>query len=131
MHLALNSTGMLCLICVMASSTVNAQSYPSRVVRIIVPFVPGAPTDVQGRWAAQQLTHALGQNFIVDNRGGGGGVPGTEAVVKAPADGYTLLAGNPGPLTVAPSVNAKMPYDTLRDIAPIFLIARASNNVKE
>jgi tripartite-type tricarboxylate transporter receptor subunit TctC len=105
----------------------QSPGYPNRVVRVIVPFVPGGPTDVQGRWAAQQLSTVLGQNFIVDNRGGGGGVPGTDAVVKATPDGYTLLAGNPGPLTVSPSVNAKMPYDTLRDLAPIFLIARTAS----
>ena len=124
MRLARYFFGLICLTCAGAAI---AQAYPSRVVRVIVPFVPGGPTDVQGRWAAQQLTSALGQTFIVDNRGGGGGVPGTEAAVKAPADGYTLLAGNPGPLTVSPSVNAKMPYDTLRDLTPIFLIARTAS----
>lgn len=105
----------------------HAQTYPAKVVRIIVPFVPGGPTDIQARWAAQQLGNAYGQQFIVENRGGGGGVPGSDAVVKAVPDGYTLLAGNPGPLTVAPNVNAKMPYDTLRDLAPIFLIARTAS----
>ncbi len=110
-----------------AQTTGSAQAYPTRLVRIIVPFVPGGPTDIQGRWAAQQLSSVLGQNFIVENRGGGGGVPGTEAVVKAAPDGYTLLAGNPGPLTVSPSVNARMPYETLRDLAPIFLIARTAS----
>ncbi len=128
----LNFAGVLCAIFASAAgaqtaSTGSGQAYPSRLVRIIVPFVPGGPTDIQGRWAAQQLTSALGQNFIVENRGGGGGVPGTDAVVKAAPDGYTLLAGNPGPLTVSPSVNAKMPYDTLRDLAPIFLIARTAS----
>ncbi|HTE13474.1 MAG TPA: tripartite tricarboxylate transporter substrate binding protein [Burkholderiales bacterium] len=113
--------------CLLSAGAAHAQNYPTRLVRIIVPFVPGGPTDIQGRWAAQQLSNALGQNFIVENRGGGGGVPGTEAVVKAAPDGYTLLAGNPGPLTVSPSVNAKMPYDTLRDLAPIFLIARTAS----
>jgi len=118
---------LLCLAGLACAGLTHAQNYPNRVVRVIVPFVPGGPTDVQGRWAAQQLSAALGQNFIVDNRGGGGGMPGTEAVVKSPPDGYTLLAGNPGPLTVSPSVNAKMPYDTLRDLAPIFLIARTAS----
>jgi tripartite-type tricarboxylate transporter receptor subunit TctC len=118
----------LCAFAVMLiASGVQAQPWPNKVVRIIVPFVPGGPTDIQGRWAAQQLTNALGQQFIVDNRGGGGGMPGTEVVVKAAPDGYTLLAGNPGPLTVSPSVNAKMPYDTLRDLQPIFLIARTAS----
>lgn len=124
MRKLLKFAGALCLL---YAAGVAAQGYPSRVVRIIVPFVPGGPTDVQARWAAQQLSNALGQNFLVENRGGGGGVPGTEAVVKAAPDGYTLLAGNPGPLTVSPSVHAKMPYDTLRDLAPIFLIARTAS----
>ena len=102
----------------------------------------GGPTDVQARWAAQQLNVGLGEPFIVENRVGGGGVPGVELVVKSPADGYILLAGNPGPLTVAPGVRASMPYQTTKDLAPITLIARTAsclaihpsvpvNNVKE
>lgn len=118
---ALYAAALLC------APTAHAQNYPNKVVRVIVPFVPGGPTDIQARWAAQQLTNALGQNFLVENRSGGGGVPGSDAVAKAAPDGYTLLAGNPGPLTVSPSVYAKMPYDTLRDLAPIFLIARTSS----
>jgi tripartite-type tricarboxylate transporter receptor subunit TctC len=119
-----------------------AQNYPNRTTKIIVPFVAGGPTDVQARWAAQQLNTVLGQPFIVENRVGGGGVPGVDSVVKSPADGYTLLAGNPGPLTVAPGVKTNMPYQTNRDLAPIMLIARTAsclsvnpsvpaNNVKE
>ena len=104
-----------------------AQNYPAKPLRIIVPFVAGGPTDIQARWAAQQLNAAFGQPVIVDNRGGAGGVPGTEAVVKSAPDGYTLLAGNPGPLTIAPTLNAKLPYDTLRDLAPITLIARTAS----
>lgn len=109
--------------------TAQAQNYPTKPIRIIVPFVPAGPTDNQARWAAQQLTAALGQQVIVDNRPGAGGVPGTEAVVRSAADGYTLLAGNPGPLTIAPSVRAQMPYDPLRDLAPIALIARSASCV--
>ena len=119
-----------------------AQSYPNRTTKIIVPFVAGGPTDVQARWAAQQLNTVLGQPFIVENRVGGGGVPGVDSVVKSPADGYTLLAGNPGPLTVAPGVKTNMPYQTNKDLIPIMLIARTAsclgihpsvpaNNVKE
>ncbi len=111
------------------AASAPAQNYPAKPVRIVVPFAPGGPTDVQARWAGQQLNTVLGQTFIVDNRGGAGGVPGTEMVVRAPADGYTLLAGNPGPLTVAPSIKAQMPYDTLRDLAPIMLIARSASCV--
>ena len=105
----------------------HGQTYPTKPVRIIVPFAPAGPTDNQARWAAQQLTVALGQQFIVDNRPGAGGVPGTEAVVRSAPDGYTLLAGNPGPLTIAPSVRNQMPYDPLRDLAPIVLIARSAS----
>ena len=119
--------GVLALALLVASAA--AQTYPSKPVRIVVPFVPAGPTDNQARWAAQQLSTALGQQFIVDNRPGAGGVPGTEAVVKSAPDGYTLLAGNPGPLTIAPSVRNTMPYDTLRDLIPIVLIARSASCV--
>ncbi|MGZ5233648.1 MAG: Bug family tripartite tricarboxylate transporter substrate binding protein, partial [Burkholderiales bacterium] len=87
-----------------ASATAVAQSYPVKPIRIIIPFAPAGPTDNQARWAAQQLNLALGQTVIADNRPGAGGVPGTEIAVKSPPDGYTLLAGNPGPLTIAPAV---------------------------
>jgi tripartite-type tricarboxylate transporter receptor subunit TctC len=107
------------------AATGMAQTYPGKVIRIIVPFAAGGPTDVHSRWAGQQITAALGQQVIVDNRGGAGGVIGTEAVAKSAPDGYTLLGGNPGPLTIAPSVRQQMPYDTVRDFAPITLIARS------
>jgi tripartite-type tricarboxylate transporter receptor subunit TctC len=112
--------------CALALSA-QAQNYPTKPVRIIVPFAPAGPTDNQARWAAQQLTVALGQQFVVENRGGAGGVPGTEAVVRSAPDGYTLLAGNPGPLTISPSVRSQMPYDPLRDLTPIVLIARSAS----
>ena len=114
-------------ICAAATSVYAQAPYPTKPVRIIIPFAPGGPTDTQARWAAQQLNAALGQPFIADNRAGAGGVPGTEVIVKSPPDGYTLLAGNPGPLTIAPTTNAKMPYDTLRDLAPIVLIAKSAS----
>jgi tripartite-type tricarboxylate transporter receptor subunit TctC len=105
----------------------TAPAYPSKPVRIIIPFPPGGPTDTQARWAAQQLNAALGQPFLADNRPGAGGVTGSEAVVKSAPDGYTLLAGNPGPLTIAPTVKAQMPYDTFRDLVPIVLIAKSGS----
>ena len=121
------------LVCMLVAGAASAQSastgqaYPVKPVRIIIPFAPAGPTDNQARWAAQQLNAALGQTFIADNRPGAGGVPGTEVVVKSQPDGYTLLAGNPGPLTIAPSARAHMPYDTLRDLAPIVLIAKSAS----
>ncbi len=111
----------------LSATPVLSQSYPAKAVRIIIPFAPGGPTDLQGRWAAQQLNVATGQPFISDNRPGAGGVPGTEAAVKSAPDGYILLAGNPGPLTIAPTVKSQMPYDTLRDLIPIVLIAKSAS----
>ena len=112
---------------VAATFHAHAQTYPAKVVRIIVPFPPAGPTDTQARWVGQQLTAALGQQVIIDNRPGAGGVTGTELVVKSAPDGYTLLAGNPGPLTIAPTVRSQLPYDTLRDLAPIALVAKSAS----
>ena len=115
--------------CVLAVATTSAlaQTYPVKPVRIIVPFAPAGPTDNQARWAAQQLNAATGQTFIVDNRPGAGGVSGTEAGIKSAPDGYTLIAGNPGPLTIAPTVRKHVPYDPQRDLAPIILIAKSAS----
>ena len=104
-----------------------AQAYPTRAIRFIVPFPPGGPTDTHSRWAAQQLNAAFGQPVVVDNRAGAGGIIGTEAVAKAPPDGYTLLGGNPGPLTIAPHLRKQLAYDPLKDFAPITLIARSAS----
>jgi tripartite-type tricarboxylate transporter receptor subunit TctC len=99
----------------------GAQTYPSRPVRLIVPFAPGGGTDILGRMLCQRLTEAMGQPFIVDNRGGAGGIIGAELAAKSPADGYTLLLGSPGPLTINPALLPRMNYDSLRDFAPITL----------
>ena len=104
-----------------------SQVYPSKPIRIIVPFAAGGPTDTHSRWAAQYLNTAFGHPVIVDNRGGAGGIIGTDAVAKAAADGYTLLGGNPGPLTIAPSVRKQLAYDPVRDFAPITLIAKSAS----
>ncbi len=104
-----------------------ADVWPAHSVRIIVPFVAGGPTDTQARWAAQQLTIALGQTFIVENRGAAGGTPGTLFVAKSAPDGYVLLAANPGPLTVGPQLRAT--GYSLKDLAPIVLIARSPSCV--
>ena len=122
---ALATGAVACVMAAAASAQTAAPGYPGKTVRIIIPFAPGGPTDTQGRWAAQQLNAAFGQPVIADNRPGAGGVPGSEAVAKSAPDGYTLLAGNPGPLTIAPTVKTQMPYDTLRDFMPIVLIAKS------
>ncbi len=109
------------------AATGAGPAYPTRPVRIIVPFVPVGPTDINARMVAQKLTEAWGQSFVVENRSGAGGVLGTEIVARAAPDGYTLLGANPGPLTIAPSLNRKMPYDTFRQLAPVILVTNTSS----
>jgi tripartite-type tricarboxylate transporter receptor subunit TctC len=104
-----------------------AQSYPAKAVRIMAPFAAGGPTDMQARWAAQQLSNALGQPFVVENRTGAAGILAADAVAKSAPDGYTLLVGNAGPLSIASSVRAQLPYDVVNDFAPITLIAKTAS----
>jgi len=100
---------------------VSAQNYPTKPVRFVVPFAPGGSTDLLARFLAQQLAAPLGQTVVVDNRAGAGGVVGAEMVARAPADGYTIMLGSAGPLTINPNIRDKTPYDTLRDFTPITL----------
>jgi len=104
----------------------HAQDYPSRPVRIVVPFAPGGPNDIIVRLVAQKLTETWGQPFVVENRPGAGGNIGTDFVAKAAPDGYTLLSVGPGSLIINPLIG-KVPYDTARDFAPVTLMARAPN----
>ena len=106
----------------MTAPVVQAQNYPVKPVRIIVPTAPGGGTDLIGRLLAQNLSSQLGQQFIVDNRGGAGTTIGTAAVAKSPADGYTLLLTHSSLAFNATYYN-KLPYDTLKDFAPISLVA--------
>ena len=99
-----------------------AQAYPSKPIRLIVPYPPGGGVDAAGRIIGQALTEQLGQQVIVDNRGGATGRIGTEMVAKSPADGYTLLLGSGAPNAVIPSVTPKLPYDALKSFAPISLV---------
>ena len=103
-----------------------AQSYPDRPVKVIVPFAPAGPTDVIARIVADKLSAHLGQQFYVENRAGAGGNIGTAAAAQSPADGYTLLAASTG-LVVNPSLFAKVPYDPVKDFAPITLVAVSPN----
>ncbi len=88
----------------------GAQSYPSKAVRVIVPFPPGAGVDIVTRAVAGRLGEALGQQVIVDNRAGAGGIIGAEVAVKAAPDGYTLFMATAGILTVTPHMQSKLPY---------------------
>ena len=102
-----------------------AQNYPERVVRIINPYPPGGSVDVMARILAQKLSDDLGQQFIVENRAGGGGNTGSDFVAKAEPDGYTLLFTAPGPLTVNQTLYSKLSFDPAKDFAPIALFATA------
>ncbi len=104
----------------------QAQNYPNKAVRFVVPFAPGGGTDIIGRIVAQSLNETLGQPVVVDNRGGAGSTLGTEIVAKSPADGYTLLFGNIS-LAFNATLYPKLRYDTLRDLAPISLSAVQPN----
>lgn len=107
-----------------AAAPQTAQSYPVRPVRLVVPFPPGSSTnDILGRGLGQRLSRALDQQVVIDNRSGAGGTLGADIVAKAAPDGYTLLVASAGVLTVAPSVYAKLPYDPVKDFAPIALFA--------
>lgn len=102
-----------------------AQGYPSRAVKVIIPFPPGGAPDLTGRVLAARLQERLGQPFVAENRTGAGGNIAADFVAKSPADGYTLFAASDGPLVINPNVYAKIPFDTLRDFAPISIATSA------
>jgi tripartite-type tricarboxylate transporter receptor subunit TctC len=111
------------LSCVCAAHLANAQTYPSKPVRIVVPFAPGSTIDIIGRIIAPKLTEALGQPVLVDNRPGAGGMVGMDSTAKAPPDGYTMVIGALGPLAMNPALYPKTPFDPVRDFAPVSLLA--------
>jgi len=127
---------------ILASSTAAfGQAYPSHPIKMIVPWPPGQATDVAARMVSEKLSPTLGQPVVVDNRPGAGGVVGCEVAAKSPADGYTLVAGSSGPISISPNVQ-KVAYNPLRDFTGISLIAVnpfvlvvnpsiPANNVKE
>ena len=104
------------------AAAAHAQPYPNRPVKVVVPWPPGQATDIAARVVADKLAAALGQPFVIDNRPGAGGSIGTDVGVRSAADGYTLLAASSGPLSIMPNLQ-KTPYDPLKDLAPISLIA--------
>lgn len=102
-----------------------AQDYPTRTIRMVVPYAAGGPTDLAARKVAELLAPRLGQSVVVENQGGGGGIPGTAAVAAATPDGHTLLVGATGPLVVSPSIK-KLPYDVEKSLKPVAEIWRSS-----
>src|SRR5690349_13334580 len=110
------SAGLLAAL--MTSSTLFAQTWPQRAVRVVVPFQPGGGTDTQSRLLGKKLTENLGQSFVIDNRSGAGGLIGAELVAKAPPDGYTLLFTTAS-LSVQVTLVKKLAFDPLKDLAPV------------
>jgi tripartite-type tricarboxylate transporter receptor subunit TctC len=102
-------------------------AFPSKPVRLIVPFTPGGSTDILARAIGQKLTEAWGQPVVVDNRPGAGGIIGMEAAAKAVPDGYTLVMGHVGTLAANPALYKTLPYDPVKDFAPVTLIAMVPN----
>lgn len=128
-------------ICLFAGS-VFAQNYPSKSIRWFAPFPPGGGTDLISRTLAQKLSEAWGQQVLVDNRPGGGGTLGLAVAAKSPADGYNVVLGQLANVGIAPALYSKLPYDPVRDLAPVTLVLSAplilvahpslpANNVKE
>ncbi len=101
-----------------------AQDYPSKPIRLIVPFPPGGPTDIVGRLVAQEMEKGLGQAVVVENRPGAGGTVGSSAAASAPADGYTLLYGSTSTLAIAPSLYRNLAYDPRSAFVPVSLVSR-------
>ena len=105
-----------------ANCTALAQNYPARTIRMVIPFAAGGNTDIIGRIFAPKMAEILGQQIIIDNRGGAGGVIGTEIVMRAPPDGYTLLMASAGH-TINPAMIKKLPYDSVKDFTPMGIVA--------
>ena len=102
-----------------------AQAWPSKAIRVVVPFPPGGGTDIIARETTQKVAAATGWTFVIDNKPGAGGNLGVDAVAKAPADGYTIVLGQTSNIAINPSLYTKLPYDPQKDLAPIVLIANA------
>jgi tripartite-type tricarboxylate transporter receptor subunit TctC len=100
-------------------TSATAQAWPSRPIRIVVPFAPGGATDLPTRLIAPKLSEALGQPVVVENRAGAGGVIGIDQVAKSPADGYTFLMATNGELVMNPSIYPKLPYNPFKDLVPV------------
>ena len=119
---------LVVVLAALAPSLALAQAaYPSKPVRLVVPFPAGGTTDILARAAAQKLSEAWGQQVIVDNRPGAAGNIGAELVARAAPDGYTLLMGTVGTHAINPSLYAKMPYDHVKDFVPVILVAGVPN----
>ena len=111
------------LLTMLAAPGASAQAYPSKPIKLISPYPPGGGTDAAARIIATALGEQLGQQVVVDTRGGASGLIGTELAAKSAPDGYTIVLGNVAPLAILPAATPKLPYDPIRDFNPLSLIA--------
>ncbi len=124
MNLNIAARVLPALLLACASNTFAAENFPAKSIRFIVPWPPGGGADFLSRVVAQKLTDRYGQNVVVDNRGGAGGVIGAELAAKAPADGYTWMLET-APTTIVPALHAKLGFDVMKDFTPVSMIASA------
>jgi tripartite-type tricarboxylate transporter receptor subunit TctC len=117
---------LLCGIAVLSAgpTALSAQEYPSKPIRLIVPFPPGGPNDLIARVVGQRMSELLKQQVVIDNRGGAGGVTGTDVVAKAAPDGHTIAITSAGALAISIALQDKLPYDTLKHLKPVTLVAK-------
>ena len=127
MNLPLPVQGLALALVVYGGAAHGQPAYPAKTIRMVVPFPPGGTTDILARVVGQKITEATSQQVIIDNRPGAGGNIGTEIVAKAPPDGYTLITDPGSTLTINPSLFAKLPFDPLKDFAPVTIIAAVPN----
>ena len=125
MKLAMRS--LLVLAAALGISSAAAQQYPTKPVRIVVAFTAGGTTDIMARMLAQKLTERFKQPFVIENKPGAGGNLGTEFVVRAPADGYTLIINSVGPMAVNPTLYKTLSYNPLTDLVPVAQISDVPN----
>ena len=102
----------------------QAQTYPNKPIRLVVPFPAGGPTDILGRAIGAKLSEALGQPVVIDNRGGAGGGLGADSVAKSAPDGHTILLGTTGTHTINPNLYSKLPYDPIKDFVAVTLVVK-------
>lgn len=110
-----------------SGASATAETYPSKPIKIVVPFAPGGTTDLLARAVGAELQKSMGQSVIIDNRPGAGGNIGADVVAKSPPDGYTLLMGTVGTHAINQSLYPKMPFDPIKDFAPVSLVASVPN----
>jgi tripartite-type tricarboxylate transporter receptor subunit TctC len=110
---------VIALVAVFATATAQADEYPSRPIRLIVPYAAGGGADSVARIVATRVAETIGQPIVIENRGGGSSIIGTELVKNAEPDGYTLLMGQSGPISINPAIYKNLPYDPLQDFAPV------------